>query len=70
MNALVWLLIPVVVTCFAAWWLAQRAQAAERDDPNGLSPAELEKMQQALDKTPIQNPGETNGNSVDKGPSQ
>lgn len=50
-NALVWLLIPIAVTCFAAWLIAQRAQAAERDDPNELSPAELEKMQRALDKT-------------------
>ena len=49
MNALVWLLIPVVVTCFAAWWINQRAQAAERDDPDALSEAELTKMQRALE---------------------
>ncbi len=49
-NALVWLLIPVVVTCVAAWWLNQRAQAAERNDSEALTPAELAKIKSVLEK--------------------
>lgn len=68
-NALVWLLIPVVATCIAAWWLAQRTQTGERNDSDELSSVELEKMERALTRS---RDGSTEASTVnaDQGSSQ